>query len=491
MTGLAFIARLFRCELNPHSVVRIVLLLAATISCPQFVPAQVDRATVVLDVSTPGLVKVIAKPKQQLQTWSFLNAYAGALGISERVHNFRADGEAFGVIKRIATGVYQSDRPLRSIAYEVNLSLSRASDAANVSWVTSDGGVLMLADLLPTEIIQEAPLNARIVLPNKWEIQPLMTSSGDRTFTHLIEDPTNTVLSVGPSLKHDLRTVNGTPLRVVLSGDWSFRIATAAQAAKKVFKEYSELTQFRLSKPSTVIIMSTPSLKGAEAWQAQTRGSTLLLLIDPHAQFKNWKGQLEVIFTHELFHLWVPNALKLEGEYDWFFEGFTLYQALLTALDLKVISFDEYLTTLGRVYDSYRSQPDRLSLIEASEQRWTGGATTVYDKGMLVAFLYDLKLRSETRGRSKLPDRYPEVFRKYTSKTANANEAIMSVLISSPATEALLKSFVEERRALDLTETLKEYGIAVESEVGHTYLKITTNPTSDQLRLLNSLGYRR
>jgi hypothetical protein len=57
--------------------------------------------------------------------------------------------------------------------------------------------------------------------------------------------------------------------------------------------------------------------------------------MDPQAPIANWKGQLEIIFTHEVLHLWVPNALRLHGDYDWFFEGFTLYTALLTALELK------------------------------------------------------------------------------------------------------------------------------------------------------------
>ena len=43
----------------------------------------------------------------------------------------------------------------------------------------------------------------------------------------------------------------------------------------------------------------------------------------------------------------MPNSLKLEGDYDWFFEGFTLYMALRTALELKVIDFKGFLKTLA------------------------------------------------------------------------------------------------------------------------------------------------
>ncbi len=68
---------------------------------------------------------------------------------------------------------------------------------------------------------------------------------------------------------------------------------------------------------------------------------------------------------------------------------------------------------MARVYDSYRSQPDhdRLSLIDASERRWTAAPSFVYDKGMLVAFIHDLMLRQLTRNEASGADVYPQLFR--------------------------------------------------------------------------------
>jgi len=109
-----------------------------------------------------------------------------------------------------------------------------------------------------------------------------------------------------------------------------------------------------------------PASQSTAFWRAETRGSSVILLLDPRARREKWIPQLGVIFTHEILHLWVPNSLRLKGDYDWFFEGFTLYEALLVALDLKLITFKEYLNTIARVYDSYLSYADDLSLIEAS-----------------------------------------------------------------------------------------------------------------------------
>jgi len=108
-----------------------------------------------------------------------------------------------------------------------------------------------------------------------------------------------------------------------------------------------------------------------------------------------------------------------------------------------------------------------------------------------VAFIYDLRLRFESRGQSKLSDTYAELFRKYVSKTVDANEAIMSVLGFSPATRELLKSYVGGHQTLRLDQTLGQYGFFLQPEGRLTDLKIANHPTTDQIRLLRSLGYRR
>jgi predicted metalloprotease with PDZ domain len=151
----------------------------------------------------------------------------------------------------------------------------------------------------------------------------------------------------------------------------------------------------------------------------------------------------------------VPNSLLLEGDYDWFFEGFTLYTALVTALDLKFIDFDEYVATLGRVYDSYLSRPDELSLIDASERRWTSGNSVVYDKGMLVAFLYDLMISRESGGRNRLPNLYRELFRR-APEPANGNDVIIALLSSTAAGADLAKSYIEGKTELDLKPLLAD-----------------------------------
>ena len=343
------------------------------------IPAQVK-----ISVSPTAEIRIRLDAVPKRQAFSFRNAYAGVLGIAERVSEFKAldiNGSEVPVSK-IATGEYRSHADVGTITYLVTLPPPSPANVAHVSWLAGDSGVLMLADLLPE---QPSGAHVRFALPTGWSCQS-PTYGPDQHGSFLMREPEQAIFLVGRSLREQLKKVDGVWLTSVLDGKWAFKDETVLKVAAEVMQKYLALTGFKFPRPAAVLIAPLPVASGSVKWKAETRGSTILLLLDPRAEIRNWEGQLGVIFSHELLHLWVPNALRLQGDYDWFFEGFTLYTALVTALDLKFINRDEYVATLERVYDSYLSRPDAQSLIEASERRWTTGNSTVYDKGMLVAF---------------------------------------------------------------------------------------------------------
>jgi hypothetical protein len=443
---------------------------------------------VTITVATTGEVRVEAELSSPQRSWSFRNAYAGVLGIAERIDGVRAvqgSGQDAGV-KKIATGEFRSDVDARRISYTVRVSTPTPADVAHVSWLVGDRGFLMFADLIPRDV---ESLSVEFILPPGWTAESSTTPDVNGHYTVL--EPEKTVFFTGRSLRKTSNTVEGMRLDTVLSGTWSFKDADASKAATRVMKKYLALTGFKLPGKSTIMIAPLPVSVGSIKWRAETRGSTIVLLLDPVATIKNWSGQLGVIFTHEILHLWVPNSLKLQGDYDWFFEGFTLYTALRTALDLKIIDFKEFLNTLARVYDSYLSYSDNLSLIEASERRWTSPGSFVYDKGMLVAFLYDLMLRKSSDGRTTLADRYRELFNGRVADNAQGNEVIIALLGSSPANSDFAKSYIENSRELELEKILPAYGLLLDSSGKSSQLSVSRELSEDQKRLLRSLGYRK
>lgn len=423
-----------------------------------------------------------------VRSWSFRNAYASALGIAERVEDFRAFGESGNDarVKKSAVGEYRSELDATRISYTVKLSEPRAGHLPYVSWLDGERGILMLADLVPIDIEN---LSCKFTLPTGWSVESSATP--DANGQYKVSEPLKAVFLVGSLLRKRSNTVDGMVLDSVVSGMWDFKDDDAWKTAARVMEKHFALTGFKLPNKSVVIIAPLPVAAPDHRWKAETRGSTVVLLVNPAYRKDMWTGQLGVIFTHEMLHLWVPNALNLEGDYDWFFEGFTMYVALRTALELKFIKFDGFLNTLGGSYKYYVEHPDELSLVEASETRWTitSGYAHVYIKAMLVAFLYDLMLRKESGGKETLANRYRELFDGRVTDGANGNEAIIKVLGSSQALRDFTKEFIEKKRPLKFEEVVRPFGLQLHWSGMQTQLTVSPKLDEDQKQVLRSLGY--
>ena len=461
---------------------------ALILLCIAFVDAYPNvHSQVTITVQTPGEVRIEANTPTPIRSWSFRNAYAGILGIAERIEDFRAttSSEQDAAVRKIATGEFRSELPANKISYRVNVSKPDPANVSHVSWIAGDYGLLMLADLLPQDF---ASISLRFELPGGWGVTS--SNSGDANL-YQVAAPEKAIFFIGRSFSRVSEAVDEVPVTTVIGGNWPFKERDAFTSAANVMKSYVKLTGFKLPGGAFIMIAPLPVRVGDTKWRAETRGSTVVLLIDPAANFRNWVGQLGVIFTHELLHLWVPNGLELEGDYDWFFEGFTLYTALQTALKLNIINFKEYLDTLARVYDSYLSYADDVSLIEASERRWTTPGWLVYDKGMLVAFLYDLKIRKESGGATTLADRYRELFGRRVAANTSGNEAIIALLDSPPAMNGFAREHVETRAKLELEQILPSYGLTLDSSGKQSELRVNQDLNAEQKKLLRALGYRK
>jgi hypothetical protein len=456
----------------------LILGLCAAFICLTSIEGRAQTQTrVKITVTSPETVVVQAHLFSPSRLWSFRNAYAGVLGIAERIDRFRANGV---YVRMIAMGEFRSSEDATEIDYVVHMRRPSPADVAHVSWLNEDHGFLMFADLLPQGM--EA-VSLELSVPRGWTIHSAIAPDTDGLYQ--VSHPDDAIFFLGRSV----RSTSKKELDAFITGTWRFKDSVAVKAATRLLERYLELTALKLPSRPAVMIAPLPVGTGSTKWRAQTRGSTVLLLMDPQAQITNWKGQLEIIFAHEVLHLWVPNALTLRGDYDWFFEGFTLYTALLTALDMKAIDFREYLDTLARVYDSYISYPNVLSLIEASERRWTHPWPVVYDKGMLVAFLFDLVLRKESGGKTTLLSRYRELFSPGKADRADGNDVIIGLLSSSPEAADLAASYISGKKDLELDRYLTSYGLVLDTSGKSSRLIPGNKVDDDQKRLLKSLGY--
>jgi hypothetical protein len=459
--------------------------------------AQTLNARISVVSTAPARIKIDARLPVATSVLSFRNTYAGVLGLGERietVEGIRDNGERIQ-LKNLTPGEFQSVERLSRFAYEVNLAgPRRAADLSHVSSFTSEYGLLMMADLLPQSRADSSTFASALIdvdMPNGWTVSSNIKKDGSQFST---DDPETAVFLVGPSLHEKHQRLSTTNFSLITTAKWPFPDNEAMKIAGEILGEYSRITRFDLKRNAVLILVPYPGETGPQSWSAETRGNVVVLLLGRNGRRKSVLSRLGIVLGHELFHLWVPNSLKLEGDYDWFFEGFTLYEALRMDLRLGLISFEDYLETLAGVYDSYRSavDGDRLSLIEASQRRWTTSASLVYEKGMLVAFIYDLMLRKLTDCRASLDDVYAELFRLSATGQRSANETIISLLSEREGLKTFSRDYVESAVKIDLEAILPAYGFQVGfSGSGATELIPGHDLTKDQRKLLGCLGYRK
>ena len=277
------------------------------------------------------------------------------------------------------------------------------------------------------------------------------------------------------------------------AGEWAFSDEEALALAERILKEHAETFGGAAGESVMLALSPFPRAAGADRWSAETRGTTVTLLVGRSPSRTAALAQLSFPLAHELFHLWVPNALRLDGSYDWFYEGFTLYQALAAAVRLELLTFQDYLNALARAFDAYKTSQGReqLSLLKASERRWTLSPSLIYNKGMLVAFLYDLTLRQQTKNKRSLPDVYRELFRtaRASQQRRDGNSAALAALNNAGDVQALTRRYVEDAGEIELQSAVAPFGLRVETFGARTRISVMDSLSGSQRDLLRKFGY--
>jgi predicted metalloprotease with PDZ domain len=473
---------------------RLIVAMCAILVCAETDRAQALTARVSVLTGSSDRLKIEGEYPVAKQ-WSFLNTYGGIIGLGDRIQKFSlADSAGHDVsVTRLGPGEYRAAGQATHFSYEVNAGEpNNPTDAAHVSSLNGDHGYLMLADLLPN--LSDGPSTLiEFALPAEWTITSSIQPDSDHRYR--VAEPEKAVFFIGRALRQKLKRIGAMEFFFVTSGDLAFSDDDAARVAAKVLKDHATHVGRNLAGRSVLMLAALPGVFGAERWSAETRGSNVVVLLGKNSSRAALLGKIGIVLTHELFHLWVPNALPFDGNYDWFFEGFTLYQALRSAVRLGFIDFREYADTMARVYDSYLATPerDRFSLIEASQRRWTSSSSLVYDKGMLVAFLCDLKLRSASENRRSLDDVYRELFRRFprAARRTDGNEAIVSLLNEQLGSNELTERYIKSQGGIELETLLGPYGLRVENAGARKRLSVSSALSRRQRELLRSLGYKR
>jgi hypothetical protein len=426
-----------------------------------------------------------------IRNLSFLQEYAGISKLGERVSDVRlsaADGSAVKC-RSLMPGEYLADKEFVGWEYNFDATPPIAQMAyAHISWFTNDGGILFLSDLLPlTKSKSDVSLSVQKMMADGSVVRSVIYED---TVVH--DKQTGVVPFFSPRSRGLDERRGTTTLLLMLDGAWKFKDDVAFKAASGIFDAYEELFGSSTSRSVDISIRPFPIPVAAGNYEADTRGNNITIISSDTLFETESVQRLHEQLRHEIFHLWIPNGVNLTGNYDWFYEGFALYQSLKTGVALNRIRFDDYLDTLSRAYDIDRRLGQKLSLIEVSKNRWTGDNNTrVYARGMLVAFLCDLALLEKSKGKRSVESLLRQLYERDRPPAVeqDANTAVLSLLRSYSELMPIIGRNIIGADGIEWNEFLKGAGLEVESADQATKLTVIARPSGRQKNILDKLGY--
>lgn len=476
-------------SINKKRFSHAVLVCAEILISALLIPAQNFAANISIDSTSANVVQVRGvTSKQSNLNWFFLKSVVNADNLGARILDFRLFDEQKRVVavKKLADGEYLAASEATAFQYQINLKpLPNAATKAHVSWISGEQGILMLDDLLPQVVANNQSFAAKIKieLPTDWRVISSEKAIGENIFE--VENVTKSIFIVGKNWR-ETKTAS---LNLTISGEWQFSDAAAAQMVDEIYSEYVKLLGEIPGEKPQVLLARLPKDTKFGRWEAETRGRTLTIF----SADKPFKAQsiqlLHEQLRHELFHLWIPNRLNLTGNYDWFYEGFTVYQALRTGVQMNQIRFEDFLATLAEAYNLDSFQTNKVSLLKSSENRWNGANPQVYARGMLVAFLCEIAILKD--GKRSLDDAFSEIYRKhrFPNEAADGNTAVLNILSEYKSLDSIVEKYVKGAGKINWETDLQTIGIETTSENSFTKLRVKAKPNGRQKDLLNKLGY--
>jgi hypothetical protein len=398
--------------------------------------------------------------------------------------------------RELSAREYLAEAEIHGWTYALDLTVGKdRKQAAHSSWLADTQGILMMRDLCP-DLGRSYHAHVDVTPPDGWSVMAERTVPASAVAP--IPGQTNpagwflfsrdTVIGVGKGWRSYEVGDDGVNLDIALSGSWHFSDVEMTMMASEVMRQYTKL--FGTSLQSNLVMARFPVQVPPGEWQAETRAGNVTI-ISSDMPFRTPSLQrLHEQLRHELFHLWIPKDVGLTGDYDWFYEGFALYKSLKLAVALNRIRFEDFLDTLSRAHTIDSAFTQRPSLIEASKKRFTGLNTQVYARGMLVAFLIDLRLMD--RSRSSIDDVLRKVYSEHRlgrSAEVDGNEAVIAILRANQELQSIVTNYIEGTATIDLTSEPVLAGL-VDVDAGPiTTLRVKEKPGGRQRALLDKLGY--
>ncbi|MBR9860318.1 PDZ domain-containing protein [bacterium] len=273
--------------------------------------------------------------------------------------------------------------------------------------------------------------------------------------------------------------------RVVMMGEGNYD----AEKIKSDFKKISdqECKIFGSNPASPVYIHFIQNVAsgggGLEHLNSQTSQMERWNYTDP-AKYKQFLG----LVAHEYFHLWnVKRIRPIElgpFEYNaenytemlWIAEGITSYYDDLVLFRAGMHDTTQYLKVIASQINRYENTPgkDVMNLAESSRLAWikaympnensSNTSISYYNKGMLVAWLLDLCIIKESKGKASLDDVMKQLYNEFLEDGKGMTFDHFKSVCEKHAKTSLdnfFETLVFSTQEIKYEEFLDEYGVHI------------------------------
>ncbi|HMQ02648.1 MAG TPA: hypothetical protein PKD26_01860 [Pyrinomonadaceae bacterium] len=428
-----------------------------------------------------------------LRNLSFTNAAVAAPNLVSRISNivlYDAEGEAIS-FRRFSPGEFAAEGEISSFSYTVALApLPDPRSDVHVSWSIGSRSLLIIDDLLPHTLAGRSP-RATLAVVEGNDATIITTSSRRADGRYDLPDRSKAVFLLNGLHPASFRDLKGQSVDLAISGERHFTDEEATAMANAIVERYANGFGGRPDgKPRVILLQYDRGPLPHGTWEARTIGNTVIV-ISTDMPFRSQSLQrLHEQLRHELFHLWIPNGVRLDGPYDWFFEGFALYHSLKIGVEMNRITFNDMLDTLSRAYHLEKKEP-RRSLIEWSLERWRGNETRVYAHGMLIAFHADVLLLERSGGKASVESLLRDLYLRYRERSAPsaASDVVIKMLSEHATLAALVRDNVLGSEPIRNTSVLEAAGLEFSPDTDRDRLSVRAKTNGRQKAMLDRLGY--
>lgn len=464
---------------------------ASTLTCEIVAVAPLERAYQIR-------CTVVALPAGGEIELRFADRFAGIERLSERIVGLQVKDEAgeSRVLEPPGNGVYRVARA-EQIAFEYELRLSQLAGAsvdpgryALTSSLSAEAGFLLPSDALPevctASQCEPARVRLRFQLPADWRVA---TTELESAGVFEVADPRRAVFFLGPLQTHTMR-IGEMNFQFAIAGQTSWPATEIAALVEGIARQQAAFLGSREQGNYLVTLAPFPvPLTGLRS-VALTRGRSIVMMLNPEADAARTRALYQKHLAHEMFHFYVPEALQPRENFDWFWEGFTRYVALLTLRELRLLSLRTYLDEIGAEFAGYHANlwRGRVSLLAASQEKFASAASydLLYRKGTFVAALYDLELRLQSEGKRTVLDVIRALYAEYRQRELG-NSEVLGALKAAGKFDSFVQEYIEGTREIALADAVKSLGLTVENVSGRLRLNVAKKLSRQQKALWSVL----